>query len=132
MQDLRDLTHEETQRFVEGLGVEKYRADQIFRWVHARAVDSVEEMTDLGKALRARLGERAQIRKLDVDLEQVSKDGTRKLRLKTSDGRLIETVLIPSGDASAEDEEQAEDDAPEHLAHALFPQRPKLTQCVSS
>lgn len=145
-QDLRDLTHEELVGFVGELGLERYRAEQIFRWVHGRAVDSIEEMTDLGKRLRAELAERAEIGRLGIDLEQVSRDGTRKLRLRTHDARMIETVLIPDGDASAPDDDEepgpqvAEGErfrggrkaVPEELQHALFPQRPKLTQCVSS
>jgi len=172
-QDLRDLTREEMRALVERLGVERYRADQIFRWVHGRAVASVEGMTDLGKALRARLGEQAEVRQLGIAREQVSRDGTRKLALTTHDQRVIETVLIPDGDASAPDDDLESDvgdgadaadaadaigaakpvrqpdgdayrggrkagprgvvrDVPEHLQDALFPQRPKLTQCVSS
>ena len=134
-QDLRDLTHEETRAFASRLGVEPYRGDQIFRWVHARRVDRVEAMTDLGKELRARVADAAEVRRLGVDCEQVSRDGTRKLRLRTGDGRMIETVLIPDGDAAApEDDLEGADAAiePEHLQHALFPKRPKLTQCVSS
>lgn len=133
-QDLRDLTHEETRAFAVALGAEPYRGDQIFRWVHGRRADRVEAMTDLGKPLRARLAEAAEVRRLEIDCEQVSRDGTRKLRLRTGDGRMIETVLIPDGDAAAP-EDDLEDEAaaePEHLQHALFPKRPKLTQCVSS
>jgi 23S rRNA (adenine2503-C2)-methyltransferase len=132
-QDLRDLTHDETRAFAGALGVEGYRGDQIFRWVHYRRANEVESMTDLGKALRAKLGDAAEVRRLDVDAAQVSKDGTRKLRLRTHDGRMIETVLIPDSDAAAPDDDLEEVAAePEHLQHALFPKRPKLTQCVSS
>src|SRR4051794_32173863 len=96
--DLRDLTFEETLAFVESRGLPRFRAEQIFRWVHMRGVDSPEEMTDLTKQLRAELAGAATIGKLAIDLEQVSRDGTRKLRLKTHDQRMIETVLIPDGD----------------------------------
>jgi 23S rRNA (adenine2503-C2)-methyltransferase len=139
--DLRDLTYEETLAFVEAQGLPRFRAEQIFRWVHMRGADSVEEMTDLAKPLRARLAGEASLGRLEIDVEQVSKDGTRKLRLKTHDARMIETVLIPDGDAGADpgDEELSDEDdqfrggrKPEHLQHALFPRRPKLTQCVSS
>src|SRR5690348_2466908 len=104
-QDLRDLTHAETRAFAGELGVEPYRGDQIFRWVHGRRANDVEAMTDLGKSLRARLADAAEVRRLDIDCEQVSRDGTRKLRLRTGDGRMIETVLIPDGDASAPDDD---------------------------
>jgi len=133
-QDLRDLTHAETRAFAGTLGVEPYRGDQIFRWVHGRRVARVEAMTDLAKDLRARVADAAEVRMLAVDAEQVSRDGTRKLRLRTDDGRMIETVLIPDGDAAAPDDDLEDETAqePEHLQHALFPKRPKLTQCVSS
>src|SRR5258708_2859959 len=134
--DLRDLTHAETRAFADELGVEPYRGDQIFRWVHGRRIARVEGMTDLGKELRARVADAAEVRSLAVDAEQVSRDGTRKLRLRTDDGRMIETVLIPDGDAAAPDDDLEDESAtaapPEHLEHALFPKRPKLTQCVSS
>jgi 23S rRNA (adenine2503-C2)-methyltransferase len=132
--DLRDLTYEETLAFVEAQGLPRFRAEQIFRWVHFRGANSVEEMTDLAKPLRARLAAEAALGRLHVDLEQVSKDGTRKLRLKTGDARMIETVLIPDGDAGADNDD--DDDqfrgGRRELEHALFPRRPKLTQCVSS
>jgi 23S rRNA (adenine2503-C2)-methyltransferase len=140
-QDLRDLTREETRAFVSAIApsAERYRAEQLFRWVHARGVGSVDEMSDLGKALRARLAETAEVRALAIDAEQISRDGTRKLGLRTHDGRVLETVLIPDGDAAAPDDDaEGEGDAyrggrrPAHLEHPLFPQRPKLTQCISS
>jgi 23S rRNA (adenine2503-C2)-methyltransferase len=136
--DLRDLTHEETRAFAVELGLPAWRGDQIFRWVHARGADSPDEMTDLGKSLRAELAERTRIGRLEIDLAQVSRDGTRKLRLRTGDGRMIETVLIPDGDAGADNDEEEDEGEfrggrkPEHLEHPLFPRRPKLTQCVSS
>ncbi len=144
--DLRDMTFDETRAFVAERGLPRFRAEQIFRWVHLRAVDSVDQMTDLTKVLRAQIGGEAQIGRLAIDLEQISKDGTRKLRLRTGDGRMIEAVLIPDGDAGADndsdndEQETAEGDdfrggrktTPAQLEHALFPRRPKLTLCVSS
>jgi 23S rRNA (adenine2503-C2)-methyltransferase len=154
-QNLRDLSRAETETLVAEIGAERYRADQIFRWVHGRAVSSVDDMTDLNKALRTRLSEKVEIRGVTIASQQISRDGTRKLALKTYDDRVIETVLIPDGDASAPDDDlegtelvppvpQVEEGSefrggrkrppvvPEHLRDALFPQRPKLTQCISS
>jgi 23S rRNA (adenine2503-C2)-methyltransferase len=133
--DLRSLGPEETRALVEELRLPRYRADQIFRGVHGRAVESLDALTDLPKALRSELKRRATLCALSIDAEQVSRDGTRKLRLRTGDGRALETVLIPDGDAAAPDDdlepERADEPQP-HLAHALFPKRPKLTQCISS
>jgi 23S rRNA (adenine2503-C2)-methyltransferase len=149
--DLRDLTLEETEAYVQRLGLPRFRAGQIFRGVHQRAAESLDELTDLSKALRERLAAETMIGRLETAREQVSRDGTRKLALRTHDGRLIETVLIPDGDAAAPDDDlevtetisatpatrggrrrPIPADVPEHLRDALFPQRPKLTQCVSS
>jgi 23S rRNA (adenine2503-C2)-methyltransferase len=125
--DLRNLTVEETRAFVEEMGEPRYRGDQVFRWVHGRGADGVDGMTDLGKELRARLANAASIGKLAVDEIQASRDGTRKMRLGTGDGRAIESVLIPDGDASApDDDEESESD------EGLNPRRKKLTQCISS
>lgn len=105
--DLRTLDLSETLAFaVDELGLPRYRGEQIWRWVHGAGVRDIDEMTNLPKALRAILAERATVGTLQVDLVQTSHDGTRKMRLLTRDGRAIESVLIPDGD--------------------------KLTQCISS
>ena len=147
--DLRSLTLLKTQALVESLGLPRYRAEQLFRGIHMRAALDYEALTDLPKALRTQLAEQTEMARLDVDLEQVSVDGTRKLRLCTKDARLIETVLIPDGDASEPadlDSEEFEDP----VAQGSIPRtyggrsrwerhngevkvrRPKMTQCVSS
>ncbi|MCB9701703.1 MAG: 23S rRNA (adenine(2503)-C(2))-methyltransferase RlmN [Myxococcales bacterium] len=94
--NLRDLDREETRAWVVAQGLPRYRADQIFGWVHGKRVDSVEAMTNLSRADRQRLGELTTLRRLGVDLVAPASDGTRKLRLRTVDGQLIESVLIPN------------------------------------
>ncbi|MFL5343408.1 MAG: 23S rRNA (adenine(2503)-C(2))-methyltransferase RlmN [Hyalangium sp.] len=97
--DVSSLTLEGLARFVtEQLGERAFRAGQIFRWIHQRGVRSFDEMTDLSKALRQKLKERAEIVPLVKDLEQHSVDGTIKYRFKTRDGRYIESVYMPSED----------------------------------
>ncbi len=76
-------------------GVERFRAGQILRWIHARGVREFEQMSDLSRELRGQLGERWTTRALELERAQASSDGTRKLVLRTSDGSLIESVLIP-------------------------------------
>jgi len=97
--DVASLSLEGLTRFVtEQLGERSFRAPQIYRWIHQRGVTSFDEMTDLSKALRQKLKERAEIVPLVKDLEQVSRDGTIKYRFKTRDGRYIESVYMPSED----------------------------------
>ena len=54
--DLRSLRREEVDALVARLGEKPYRARQIFRWLHRKGAASLDEMTDLPAALRARLG----------------------------------------------------------------------------
>ena len=97
--DVSSLSLEGRNRFVtEQLGERSFRTAQIYRWIHQRGVTSFEEMTDLSKALRQKLKERAEIVPLVKDLEQQSIDGTIKYRFKTRDGRYIESVYMPSED----------------------------------
>jgi 23S rRNA (adenine2503-C2)-methyltransferase len=134
--DLKDLTREEACEALRALGEQRFRGDQVFRWVHGRGVEDFAAMTDLGRPLRERLASGASIGALAVDAVQVSRDGTRKMRLRTADGRLIESVLIPDGDAAAPDDD-LDEDAGTHDAFTGGADRPaarrrKLTQCVSS
>ena len=97
--DIASLSQEGLERFVlEALGERKFRAQQIYRWLHQRGATSFAEMTDLSKALRAKLEAAADIVTVEKDLEQRSVDGTIKYRFRTRDGKLIESVYMPSPD----------------------------------
>ncbi len=129
--NLRDLSLPEIETLVLSLGERRFRADQLFRWVHGRGISNLDQMTDVSMAMRERLREQVHIAGVEVDLEQISLDGTRKLRLRTADDRLIESVLIPDGDARVDGlpagpGELEDDDDTEEAS------RGKLTQCISS
>ncbi|CAN5699278.1 23S rRNA (adenine(2503)-C(2))-methyltransferase RlmN [soil metagenome] len=81
--------------FVE-LGEPRYRADQVFRGLHGRRLQSFDEMTDLPKALREKLGETAAATTLTLEEKFESEDGTRRFLTKTHDGFPVETVFIPT------------------------------------
>jgi 23S rRNA (adenine2503-C2)-methyltransferase len=102
MRDALDLTHPELVAFAGELGEKRFRADQLFQWLHARGARSFDEMTDLARPLRARLAGVCRIGSLSVDTVQASADGTRKLRLRTHDGKFIESVVIPDGDKTTQ------------------------------
>ncbi len=92
--DLLGLPLEQLTRLVaDELGERPFHARQLYRWIHQRGVTDFEAMTDLSKALRAKLRERCGLEPLAKDLEQRSSDGTIKYRFRTHDGRLIETRL---------------------------------------
>ena len=99
MTDRRHLTgstRSELTSFVDELGLPRYRADQIFRGIHERRLQSFDQMTNLPKALREKLSQVATACTLIVESKYVSTDGTRRYLMKTADGRPVETVFIPT------------------------------------
>ncbi len=81
--------------FEEELGEKKFRAHQVMKWIHHRHATGFDEMTDLGKALRARLEERAVVRAPIAMFDKASTDGTHKWLLGMDPKNAIETVYIP-------------------------------------
>ena len=97
-QNLLDLDRAGLERFfIETLGEQKFRAHQVMKWIHHRYVTDFDQMTDLGKVLRAKLHAHAQVVVPDVVFDKPSADGTHKWLLAMgTDGRnAIETVYIP-------------------------------------
>jgi 23S rRNA (adenine2503-C2)-methyltransferase len=78
------------------LAAPRFRADQIFEWIHRHRVQDVDEMANIPKALRLLITEHGDLRRLERHGDFVARDGTRKLRLRTLDGYFIESVLIPN------------------------------------
>ena len=93
---LTGLAPVELETFVEEIGEPRYRARQIFKGLHERRLQSFEEITDLPKVFRDKLGEVAEPSTLKVESKYVSEDGTRRFLMKTWDGMPVETVFIPS------------------------------------
>ena len=95
--NLLGLTKPRMHEFFADLGEPAYRARQVLKWIHHAGVADFEQMTDLGKSLRQRLRQIAEVRAPQIASEQVSADGTRKWAIRVDGGGLIETVLIPDG-----------------------------------
>ena len=96
--NLLDFDLEGLAVFCEGLGEKRFRAQQLFRWIHQRGVSNPEDMTDLAKSLRAKLAGTARVTPLAVNAQHVSKDGTIKWLFDVGNGDAIETVFIPEED----------------------------------
>src|SRR3982751_6447462 len=90
--DLRSLSASELSALVDRLGENPYRARQLYSWLHRKGAASLEEMTDLPRAFREQLAREVVLPTLQVDAVQQSSDGTRKYRLRTHDGKFIESV----------------------------------------
>lgn len=92
--DLKSLSREELDAFVRDLGEPKFRAEQIFEWLH-RGVESFDEMSNLSKGLRQQLTQRCRITVPQVVRRQESRlDGTIKYLWRLWDGNCIESVLM--------------------------------------
>jgi len=84
--------------FCEGLGEKRFRATQLFRWIHQRGAAEFDQMTDLAKSLREKLSGCAEVRPLPVLSEQASADGTMKWLFDVGQGDAVEAVFIPEED----------------------------------
>src|SRR3989441_819339 len=92
---LTALSPAELSEFLATLGEPPFRARQIFAGIHHRRLRALDEMTDLPKELRAKLGERTVVSALRLESRFLSTDGTRRYLFKTQDNLPVETVFIP-------------------------------------
>ncbi len=81
--------------FADELGEKRFRAQQVMKWIYHRHVCDFEQMSDLGKDLRAKLIERAVVMPPPVILDKPSSDGTHKWLLGMDKTNAIEAVFIP-------------------------------------
>ncbi|MEM8885806.1 MAG: 23S rRNA (adenine(2503)-C(2))-methyltransferase RlmN, partial [Planctomycetota bacterium] len=95
---LAGLDREAIGALVAELGEPSYRAGQLFDWVQKKSAPDYASMTNLPKAMRAKLGERIPVRGSSIRQRHPSDDGTVKLLLDLHDGETVECVLIPEGD----------------------------------
>lgn len=93
--NLLGLSRDELVAFVSELGEPGYRGRQLFAALHDRRLRSFDEISDLPKALRAKLAERAAVSGLSLESRYISADGTRRYLMKTHDSLPVETVFIP-------------------------------------
>lgn len=93
--DIKDFCLESLEAFLAGLGKEKYRAKQIFKWLYQRGATRFDEMTNLSKDFRSELEARAYISSIEPRTIEVSEDGTKKYLFMLDDGASVESVLIP-------------------------------------
>jgi 23S rRNA (adenine2503-C2)-methyltransferase len=79
-------------------GEKRFRAVQLFRWIHQKGEGDFARMTDLAKSLRDKLATAAEVRPLKILSEQASADGTIKWLFDVGNGDAVETVFIPEDD----------------------------------
>jgi 23S rRNA (adenine2503-C2)-methyltransferase len=126
------------------LGERGFRAQQVFRWLHARGVLDPAQMSDLPGTLRQKLTEDGLGPTAAVAELRRSLDGTRKLLVKMNDGATVESVLIPSvsgpgkpgevldADAAADDDTDEEGEGEGEGAPEGAVAKIRVTQCIST
>lgn len=96
--NLLDFDLEGLAAFCESLGEKKFRATQLFRWVHQKGASQFDDMSDLAKSLRGKLKGHAEVHALPVITQHISADGTIKWLFDVGAGDAVETVFIPEAD----------------------------------
>jgi len=96
--NLLDFDLEGLAAWCQGLGEKRFRAVQLFRWIHQRGESDFERMSDLARSLRGKLAGVAEVRGLTLLSEHRSADGTVKWLFDVGGGNAVETVFIPEDD----------------------------------
>ena len=96
--NLLEFDREGLAAYCEQLGEKRFRATQLFRWIHQKGVADADAMSDLALSLRTKLKQCASVTGLPVVSEQVARDGTIKWLFDVGGGNAVETVFIPESD----------------------------------
>ena len=96
--NLLDYDLEGLAAFCASLGEKRFRATQLFRWIHQKGARDFGQMTDLAKSLRDKLEGSARIEGLPVITQHESADGTIKWLFDVGNGDAVESVFIPEDD----------------------------------
>lgn len=96
--NLLGMSKDELSQFFVGMGEKSFRATQMMKWIYQFGVTDFFEMTNLSKALQAKLDKVACVVPPVVKFKKFGEDGTRKWVFEVAGGSLVETVLIPADD----------------------------------
>jgi len=96
--DIKELTRDELILWLKYRDIKPYRANQILKWIYLRQADTFDVMTDVKKEIRKQLSQHFYIHRLEKARVETSQDGSKKYLFKLSDGKYVESVLIPEKD----------------------------------
>ena len=95
MIDIKSLNYDELCEYIQKIGEKKFRAEQLYQWMHQKLAKSFDECLNLSASLRERLKEECEFTCLRAVKVQKSKiDGTEKYLFELSDGNYVESVLM--------------------------------------
>jgi 23S rRNA (adenine2503-C2)-methyltransferase len=92
-----DLLPAEIESLAESLGAPRYRGRQIAEWIYHKGVTDLDRMTNLPRALRQGLAERARVDVPTLERRTPSHDGSQKFVFRFGDGARVQSVLMPDG-----------------------------------
>ena len=93
--DLMSFTYQELEEYLINISEKKFRAKQVFDWLHNKKVDNLLDMTNISKELVNKLGQNSYITSMEIEKKQVSTiDETAKYLFRLEDGNLIESVFM--------------------------------------
>ena len=93
--DIKSLPRNQLEAWMVDLGEKKFRAGQLYQWMHIKLADSIDAMTNLPESLRKRLKEDCVYTVLkQVTMQESALDGTRKYLFELADGNMVESVLM--------------------------------------
>ena len=90
-----EMSQSELEEAITAAGLPGFRARQLWRWVWRHGLTSFDEMSDLGKSVRAQFADMFSLGRPAVTQRLKSSDGTIKWLLRFADGSEAETVYIP-------------------------------------
>lgn len=92
--DIKSMQEEELIDFIVSIGEKKFRAEQIYGWLHNKLVNNFEDMKNLSVTLKNKLADNSYIPNIEILDIKKSNDGTAKYLFELEDGQVIETVLM--------------------------------------
>ncbi len=90
-----NYTKEELLQQIQQLGMEKFRAKQVWGWMYSRGVTDFNKMPNIKKDFQQKLSENYTLQRPEIDKELIASDGVIKWLIKFPDGNLVEAVYIP-------------------------------------
>ena len=94
--DIRQLGQEELIAYFESIGEKPFRAKQVYEWLWKKSAKDFDQMTNISLSTREKIKEDFTIHQIAVDQMQRSSDGTVKNAVRLFDGKVVESVLIPT------------------------------------
>ena len=95
MVDIKSFNLTELEDYVAGLSEQKYRARQLYEWLHAKCETDAEQMSNLPKSFKEKLSRNAEIVcARPVEIQASKTDGTKKYLFEFSDGECVESVFM--------------------------------------